>query len=99
MRRVSDINAESLRDVLDSTLEPEAIEAIMTGAERLRAEGRAEGRVEGRAELVLKLLTLRFGPLSEATVVRVRAGGVEQLDGYAERVLTAQSLEQVFGPH
>jgi hypothetical protein len=92
---VNDINAESLRGVLDSTLEPEAIDAIMTGAEKLRAEGRAEGR----AELVLKLLTLRFGPLTEATVACVRAASIEQLDGYAEGVLTAQSLEQVFSAH
>ena len=82
--------------MLDSTLEPEAIDAIMTGAEKLRAEGRAEGRAEKAAELVLKQLTLRFGPLAESTVARVRAASVEQLDGYAERVLTAQSLEQVF---
>jgi predicted transposase YdaD len=94
---VNDITFEDLRDVLDSALEPEAVAAIMTGAEKLRAEGRVEGRVQGRAELVLKQLALRFGVLSESIEARVRGASVEQLDGFAERVLTAQSLDQVLG--
>jgi hypothetical protein len=58
----------------------------------------AKGRAEGRAELVLKLLALRFGPLREEVVARVRAASVEELDTFAERVLTATSLDEVLGP-
>jgi hypothetical protein len=93
---VNDINAESLRHVPDSTLEPEAINAIMTGAEKLRAEGRAAGRVEGRAELVLKLLTLRFGPLTEATVA---SGEHRAARGLCGACVGRASLEQVFSSH
>lgn len=60
----------------------------MTGAEKLREEGRAEGR----AELVLKLLTLRFGPLAAATDARVRTCSSAELDRIAERVLDAKTL-------
>jgi hypothetical protein len=63
-----------------------------------RAEGRAEGKTEGRVEIVLKLLLLRFGPLTEATQDRVRSAGDPQIDAVAERVLTAKTLQEALGP-
>ncbi|MCA9708318.1 MAG: DUF4351 domain-containing protein [Myxococcales bacterium] len=57
-----------------------------------RAEGKAEGRLEGKAEILLKLLSLRFGPLDGATRARVEAAPPEQLDAWAERVLSAPTL-------
>ena len=59
-----------------------------------RAEGREEGRAEGRAEVVLKQLQLKFGPLPEATRERVRNASVEELDRWAERILSAPSLDE-----
>jgi flagellar biosynthesis/type III secretory pathway protein FliH len=61
------------------------------------AKGRAEGEAKGRAELLLKLLTLRFGPLPEAAQVRVQTATGEELELFAERVLSAQTLDQVLG--
>ena len=61
-----------------------------------RAEGRVEGRVEGRAELLVKQLRLKFGELGPETVARVRAGSEQELDRWAERILTAGSLADVF---
>jgi predicted transposase YdaD len=85
--------------VLQCTLHSEELEAVMTGAERLleqgRAEGEAKGEVKGRIELVLKLLTLRFGPLSGSVDARVRAASIAELDSIAERVLSASSLDDV----
>ena len=63
-----------------------------------RAEGRAEGEARGKAELLLKLLGLRFGTTSEPTRAQVEAATVEQLDSWAERVLTAKTLEEIFAP-
>lgn len=63
-----------------------------------RAEGRAEGEARGRADLVLKQVMLRFGPLHEATVQRVRNATIAELDAFAERVLSAKSLDEVLGP-
>jgi hypothetical protein len=62
------------------------------------AQGRAEGKAEGRMEIVLKQLMLRFGPLAEAVQTRVRGAPEAQLDAVAERVLTAQTLEEALGP-
>jgi hypothetical protein len=59
-----------------------------------KAECKAEGKAEGRIELILKLLTLRFGPLTEATQARVRGAQDAQLDAVAERMLTAKTLEE-----
>lgn len=61
------------------------------------AEGEAKGRVEGRVELLLRLLDRRFGSVSVEARARVEAGTVEQLDAWAERLLTAGSLEDVLG--
>ena len=61
------------------------------------AEGRLEGKIEGQAEIILKLLTLRFGPLSEAIQARVRNASGSRLEALAERVLTARTLEGALG--
>jgi Domain of unknown function (DUF4351) len=43
----------------------------------------------------MKLLTKRFGALSAAAEARVRGAGTAQLDGIAERVLTANTLDEI----
>jgi len=62
-----------------------------------RAEGKAEGKAEGRAELLAKLLTLKFGVLDDATVERLRAASTAELERWAERILTATTLDDVVG--
>jgi predicted transposase/invertase (TIGR01784 family) len=62
------------------------------------AVSRADGESVGQAKLLLKLLGLRFGPPSAAIRAYVEAATAEQLDTWAERVLTAQSLEEVLAP-
>jgi hypothetical protein len=61
------------------------------------AEGRAEGMAEGRAQLILRLLTRRFGPLPEGVEEQVRAASVDEIDAYAERLLSAKSLDEALG--
>jgi hypothetical protein len=53
-------------------------------------------RAEGKAEILLKQLELRFGPIP--TEIRTRVGGSihRLLDRWAERVLTAATLDEVF---
>ncbi|MFV8751831.1 Rpn family recombination-promoting nuclease/putative transposase [Nannocystaceae bacterium ST9] len=85
-------------------LAPAAGKVSMTIAEQLinkgRAEGLAEGRVEGlvegRASLLAKLLALKFGELPEPLRIRLASANVDELDTWAERVLRASSLDQVF---
>jgi Domain of unknown function (DUF4351) len=49
---------------------------------------------EGRAEVILRLLTLRFGPLTEAIQSRVRKACSEQLNSVADGLLTVKTLEE-----
>ena len=68
----------------------------MTWADSLRAEGMEKGRDEGRRELLLEQLERRFGPLTPATVERVRSlASREELSRLAARVLDASSLEDL----
>ena len=68
----------------------------MTLRDELRAEGKAEGRVEGQAALVLKLISLKFGAPDDATRSRVGQASEPELELWAERILTADSLESMF---
>jgi predicted transposase YdaD len=78
---------------------PQAEGAIMTAAEKLIAEGelkgRAEGEIKGRADLLSRQMTLKFGHLPKATRDLLFAASKEDLDRWAERVLTAASLDEV----
>jgi hypothetical protein len=108
----ADIDAERSRLYLDAILisllanAPEAVEATMNSlgfeyqsdfARRYFGQGKAEGRIEGRVEITLKLLALRFGPLPDATQTCVRSAQDAQVDAIAERLLTAQTLEEALG--
>uniref|UniRef100_UPI003D0E2443 DUF4351 domain-containing protein n=1 Tax=Haliangium sp. TaxID=2663208 RepID=UPI003D0E2443 len=59
-------------------------------------EGRKEGIKEGQQELLLKLLTLKFGQLAEGVEQRVLAADAAALDRWAAQVLVADSLDDVF---
>lgn len=62
------------------------------------AKGRTEGRAEGRAELVLRLLTMRFGALPESVHSRLQTASSEELDRIGERLLTASTLSEALDP-
>ena len=61
-----------------------------------REEGREEGLKEGELLLLQRLLTLKFGPLDEATQARLAAADDDTLLIWGERVLTAGRLAEVF---
>jgi len=60
-----------------------------------RAEGEARGEIRGEAKVLLKQLTLKFGPLPDGVAQRVQTASIAELDRWTERVLSAQSLQQV----
>jgi hypothetical protein len=55
-------------------------------------------RKEGEAHALLRLLEVKFGPPSAELATRVRSAPTEQLDVWLMRILTANSIEQVFDP-
>ncbi len=52
---------------------------------------------ESRAEIILRLLALRFGPLTDVDRTRVSGAQDLQLDALAQGVLTAQTLNEALG--
>jgi len=106
---VTETRPEGLWAMLQSATPTEHAEAIMSTAERLREEGRKQGiergiergrelgieqgHREGRAESLLRMLALRFGSVPAEAERKVREAPVAQLDRWAERLLTAPTLD------
>ena len=56
-----------------------------------------EGIGQGEARVLLRLLTLKFGPLPEPVRARIESADADTLLRWSERVLTADQLEDVLG--
>jgi flagellar biosynthesis/type III secretory pathway protein FliH len=59
-------------------------------------EGRVEGFKNGECTLLERQMIKRFGPIDPATRERLHSASPEQLERWAERILDAQSLADVF---
>ena len=64
--------------------------------ERARDEGMQQGRVEGERAVLQRLLRRRFGLLSPGIAERLSQASPSDLEIWAENVLDAQTLEDVF---
>jgi predicted transposase/invertase (TIGR01784 family) len=65
--------------------------------EEARTEGNAEGKALGGRLVLQRLLARKFGSVDGATLERLSAASPEELEEWAERVLDAQTLSDVFG--
>jgi hypothetical protein len=80
-------------------MDPAKYEYQSDFAKRFVAQGRVEGEASGRAALVIRLLTLRFGPPTDDVQTRIAQASITELDAIAERLLTAQTLQEALGSH
>lgn len=84
------------RDMLAENLEHwvknERREARLEG----RQEGRQEGRLEGERHVLQRQLSRRFGDLPGWVVKQLAAASAEQLEAWADQILVANSLEELF---
>lgn len=88
---------EEKLEVQMARFEEEVKMSYVTSFERIAEKrGMQQGEVSGRAKMLLKLLVLKFGELPEGLVARVEEADLETLDCWAERVLTADSLHDIF---
>ncbi len=60
-------------------------------------KGRQEGRQEGKAETLLSQLELKFGQLPDSVLSKFNQADEEQLHKWTSRILTAETLGDVFG--
>jgi len=58
--------------------------------------GKQEGEQIGKAKMLLELISLKFGAPSKTVVKRVTHADIEQLDVWIRRILTANSLRELF---
>ena len=70
--------------------------ALQRGVQQGRIEGKLEGKLEGKIENLERLLTKRFGSLDEETHNRLGKATLEQLDSWADRILDAATVHDVF---
>jgi len=61
-------------------------------------EGRQEGKQEGEATVLLRQLTRRFGPLGVPVTAQIRQASPAELEQWADNILDARSLDEVFQP-
>lgn len=87
---------ERVRAVMHRILDPITASTMMNGMQKLILKERTEGRTEGRAEQLLLMLRKRFGALPDDLPYRVNSGSIADLDRWAERILDARSLDEVF---
>ena len=59
-------------------------------------EGRQKGVLDGRQQTLAELLTERFGPLDEAVTQRLASASLDELKLWSRRILSAQTLDEVF---
>lgn len=76
------------------------MEIEMSWGDKLREEGREEGLIDGERKMLLRLLTLMFGPLPAEFVQRIQAITDEAaLDALSQQLLKAQSLDDLVIPN
>ncbi len=90
------------RDLLE--IDEMLAETVKTWPKQWLAQGRAEGRKEGRREgqiegsrkLLVSLLETKFGSLSSAVRARIETATQTQVARWANRTLTASSVDELF---
>ena len=98
LRLPEDLEQEFKRELI--AFKEQAKMPYVTSIERLsrqegRTEGRTEGRQQGEARVLLRLITLKFGSPSEAVREHIATADPETLLRWSERILTAQTLDEV----
>ena len=58
-------------------------------------KGIEKGLLKGEALVLQRLLTKRFGPLPDQAVRQIESANVDQIDLWIDRVLSAQSLDDI----
>lgn len=96
---IDDILKESsmLEQTIERWFDDATMKGVRLGEQKGRQEGRQEGLHQGFARAVTLQLQLRFGPVPEWAQERLSSASEEQLTHWLGAILTAQSIDDVFG--
>jgi hypothetical protein len=99
------ISRQSKNPLVPPALAAKALEELedfeMTWAqcfEAARAESEQKGIGKGEAKMLRRVLTQRFGQLPPDIDAKINAAPTEQIEGWADRLLLADTLVDVFRP-
>lgn len=70
---------------------------MMTIAEQWEQQGMEKGMEKGEAKALLRLVQVKFGPPEPAVAARIAAAESAQVERWLERILTANSPDELFG--
>ncbi len=96
---MEDIMATAAQELTEQGRKVGLAQGMQRGKLEGRVEGRLEGIVEGKAETFLRQARLKFGDLSSSRIATVRKASIDKLDVWLERLMTAKTLDDVFGGH
>ncbi|MEM6732583.1 MAG: DUF4351 domain-containing protein, partial [Myxococcota bacterium] len=96
-RKIARALSPKLEEVMPSFAEQMREEGRLEGHERGRTEGVERGRTDERRAILARQLRAKFGELSEDSTQRIEAAEPDELEAWLERVLVAQSADEVFG--
>ncbi len=99
----SDLTVEQIRTVLETVgkekqtmlISPAAQQWLEEGREEGRQVGREEGRAQGKRQMLVELITYRFGAPDAALLAALDACSLEQLSAASRIVLDATSATEV----
>ena len=77
------------------------VENVAKWAEEIRREStekaKKEGKKEGQVNLLTKQLKLKFGSFPSKYHTMIQAADFRIIEGWAEKILTANTIEDIFG--
>ena len=96
VKYVTSVERLAIERGLQKGLEQGLEQGLERGREQGLAQGLERGRQRGGAAVLARQLNRRFAPLSPAVTERLAQASPEQLESWAERILDATSIDDVF---
>ncbi|GAB4564688.1 MAG: hypothetical protein Tsb0020_15090 [Haliangiales bacterium] len=87
---------EQFKPVVGSEIQATMLTQGQQLEKRIYDKGYEEGQAHGERGILLRLLEHRFGPLPASVAHRVSEASADELMRWSERVLDAESLDDVF---
>ena len=97
--RHSPMAADKKEEMMSTPAQEWMEQGIEKGIEQGIEQGIEKGMLAGKAETFLNLARVKFGKLSTSQVARVRNASSVDIDAWLERLITSDSIMDVFGGH
>ena len=90
------VRDEAMQQGMEQGMEQGEQQGMKQGMQQGVEQGMQQGRIEGERAVLERLLQRRFGFLSSDTTERLRRASTAELETWADKVLDARTLDDVF---